>query len=88
MLLLYTSFCVCVCVCGSGPEYEHILAEVRGKTGLITLNRPKALNALCTPLMQASEGGGRGEGGMRDSVVSAWMCEYIYAILYFIKPME
>lgn len=32
-------------------EYEHILAEVRGKTGLITLNRPKALNALCTPLM-------------------------------------
>jgi enoyl-CoA hydratase/carnithine racemase len=35
-------------------EYEHILAEVRGKTGLITLNRPKALNALCTPLMNVS----------------------------------
>lgn len=33
------------------PEYGHIVAEVRGKTGLITLNRPKALNALCTPLM-------------------------------------
>lgn len=32
-------------------EYEFILAEVRGKVGLITLNRPKALNALCTPLL-------------------------------------
>jgi len=26
--------------------YEHILVETRGKVGLITLNRPKALNAL------------------------------------------
>ncbi len=26
--------------------YENIIAEVRGKVGLITLNRPKALNAL------------------------------------------
>jgi 1,4-dihydroxy-2-naphthoyl-CoA synthase len=33
------------------PSYEFITAEVRGKTGLITLNRPKALNALCTPLL-------------------------------------
>lgn len=33
------------------PEYENIIAEVRGKVGLITLNRPKALNALCTPLL-------------------------------------
>mmetsp|Transcript_14924 Transcript_14924/g.22450 ORF Transcript_14924/g.22450 Transcript_14924/m.22450 type:complete len:283 (-) Transcript_14924:109-957(-) len=33
------------------PEYDHIIAEVRGKVGLITLNRPKALNALCTPLL-------------------------------------
>ncbi|CAE7742616.1 echs1 [Symbiodinium microadriaticum] len=32
-------------------SYDHIIAEVRGKTGLITLNRPKALNALCTPLL-------------------------------------
>ena len=32
-------------------EYDHIIAEVRGKVGLITLNRPKALNALCTPLL-------------------------------------
>jgi enoyl-CoA hydratase/carnithine racemase len=37
--------------CTLKPEYEHILAEVRGKTGLIIFNRPKALNALCTPLM-------------------------------------
>ncbi len=27
-------------------SYENILTEVRGKVGLITLNRPKALNAL------------------------------------------
>lgn len=33
------------------PEYEYILAEKTGKTGLITLNRPKALNALCNGLL-------------------------------------
>lgn len=32
--------------------YEHIIAETRGPVGLITLNRPKALNALCSPLIQ------------------------------------
>ena len=31
--------------------YENILAEVRGKAGLITLNRPKQLNALNDALM-------------------------------------
>jgi len=31
--------------------FEHILLEKKGKTGLITLNRPKALNALCQALM-------------------------------------
>src|SRR5579875_2676925 len=32
--------------------YEHIIAETRGAVGLITLNRPKALNALCSPLIR------------------------------------
>lgn len=31
-------------------NYEHILTETKGKVGLITLNRPKALNALCSDL--------------------------------------
>jgi enoyl-CoA hydratase len=31
--------------------YENIIVEIRGAVGLITLNRPKALNALNTPLM-------------------------------------
>jgi len=32
------------------PQYEYVLAEKRGAVGLITLNRPKALNALCDGL--------------------------------------
>ena len=32
--------------------YENILVETRGKVGLITLNRPKALNALSPALMR------------------------------------
>ena len=32
--------------------YENILVETRGKVGLITLNRPKALNALSPELMR------------------------------------
>ncbi|KAI9319294.1 ClpP/crotonase-like domain-containing protein [Dichotomocladium elegans] len=31
-------------------KYEHILTETRGNVGLVTLNRPKALNALCNDL--------------------------------------
>ena len=32
-------------------SYENILTEIRGRVGLITLNRPKALNALNDALM-------------------------------------
>ena len=31
--------------------YENILVETRGNVGLVTLNRPKALNALSSPLI-------------------------------------
>ena len=31
--------------------YEHIIAEAKGAVGLITLNRPQALNALNAKLM-------------------------------------
>jgi enoyl-CoA hydratase len=31
--------------------YENILTEKRGRVGIITLNRPKALNALCAALI-------------------------------------
>ena len=32
-------------------SYENILVETRGRVGLVTLNRPKALNALNDKLM-------------------------------------
>ena len=32
--------------------YENILTEVRGKVGIVTLNRPRALNALSPDLMR------------------------------------
>ena len=31
--------------------HEFILAETKGKVGIVTLNRPKAMNALSGPLM-------------------------------------
>jgi 1,4-dihydroxy-2-naphthoyl-CoA synthase len=31
-------------------NYQNIVSEIRGKVGLITLNRPKALNALSSAL--------------------------------------
>ena len=33
-------------------SYQNIQTEVRGKVGVITLNRPKALNALSPELMR------------------------------------
>ena len=35
--------------------YEHVIVEIKDKVGLITLNRPKALNALCDALMDELE---------------------------------
>jgi enoyl-CoA hydratase len=35
----------------SGAQYQNIIYEQRDKVGLITLNRPKALNALCDSLI-------------------------------------
>ncbi len=31
---------------------EYFLFEKRGRVGILTVNRPKALNALCTPLLE------------------------------------
>ena len=31
--------------------YEHIITESRGNVGLITINRPKVLNALSSDVM-------------------------------------
>ena len=33
-------------------DYKHIIVETHNKTGLIRLNRPEALNALCDSLMK------------------------------------
>ena len=33
-------------------SFQNILVETRGNVGLVTLNRPKALNALSEELMQ------------------------------------
>ena len=33
-------------------SYEHILTEIKGAVGIITLNRPNAMNALCADLAQ------------------------------------
>ena len=35
--------------------YQNILVETRGAVGLVTLNRPKALNALCDALVRELE---------------------------------
>jgi enoyl-CoA hydratase len=37
---------------GDPMNFEHILVEKKNKTGIVTLNRPKALNALCQAMME------------------------------------
>jgi enoyl-CoA hydratase len=34
------------------PEYEYVLSSVDGPVGIVTLNRPRQLNALAGPLMR------------------------------------
>jgi enoyl-CoA hydratase len=34
------------------PDYQNIIVETHGRVGLIRLNRPQALNALCDALMR------------------------------------
>jgi enoyl-CoA hydratase len=50
-------------------SYENILVETRGGVGLITLNRPKALNALCDALVR--EMGAALDGFEADPAIGA-----------------
>src|SRR3954447_26028605 len=34
------------------PDYEHVLSSSDGPVGIVTLNRPRQLNALAGPLMR------------------------------------
>ena len=61
MELTCTNFVVNACLCDmyfyvtAGEKYQHLLVETRGEksdVGLIQLNRPKVLNALCDALME------------------------------------
>jgi Enoyl-CoA hydratase/carnithine racemase len=50
-----SSIVLCSYNCVAGSNYEFIIAEIKGdrkSVGVITLNRPKALNALCDGLMK------------------------------------
>jgi len=49
--------------------YEHIIVETRGAVGLITLNRPQALNALSSPLIR--ELGAALDGFEADDAIGA-----------------
>ena len=44
------------------PDYQNILVETHGRVGLIRLNRPQAMNALCDALMTRT---GRATAGVR-----------------------
>src|SRR5712691_277717 len=63
---------------------ENILVETRGRVGLVTLNRPKALNALNDSLMNelgealAAFAAGADIGAMKDrSYRDVYMGQYI-----------
>lgn len=43
----------------STTPYKYILSEVKGSVGVITLNRPKQLNALCNDLLNEVIDAGR-----------------------------
>jgi enoyl-CoA hydratase/carnithine racemase len=43
----------------SAAPYQHILTEVKDNVGIITLNRPKFLNALCNALLDEVIDAGR-----------------------------
>jgi len=45
MIILLSYYFICI-------AYQNILVETRGNVGLITLNRPKALNALNSTLIK------------------------------------
>jgi len=49
-------------------NYENIIVETRGNVGLITLNRPKAMNALNDTLIDEL---GAAVGGLRPMGLSA-----------------
>ena len=49
--------------------YEHIITETRGKVGLITINRPKVLNALSSDVMD--ELGSAIDGYEEDAEIGA-----------------
>ena len=49
--------------------YEHIITETRGKVGLITINRPKVLNALSSEVMD--ELGSAIDGYEEDTAIGA-----------------
>ena len=49
--------------------YEHIITETRGKVGLITINRPKVLNALSSEVMD--ELGSAIDGYEEDTEIGA-----------------
>jgi hypothetical protein len=53
----------------SGSNYQYIITEKKGRVGYITLNRPKALNALCDALVEEVVHAGKAYD--RDSDVGA-----------------